>query len=147
MPPALELREKRRGMAARGRSSWPPPDTPSSARVVWRAGRRADAAYGVNLMEGQVDADVLELDTDSGKTALRVVDAKTTVGAVFDGDTLTGLTVAARLRPIWPRRPEGFSDWDGALLEELRSALEETERAGWRRCWTCPGRWRPTFWG
>ena len=127
--PALELREKREGDGGAGEKQ-----LASAGYAIFREDGLAgwaegDAAYGVNLMEGQVDADVLELDTDSGKTALRVVDAKTTVGAVFDGDTLTGLAVACTVEANLAQAPEGFSDWDEALLEELRRALEETERA------------------
>lgn len=53
------------------------------------------AAYGVNLLRGQVDADAVEISLPGGKmAALRVVGAKTKVKPLFQGGTLVGLEVS-----------------------------------------------------
>lgn len=91
--------------------------------VGWATG---DAALGVNLLLEEVAADVLELSGPAGaRPALRVVEAKTKVKPVFEGDVLTGLDVSCTVEANVAQAPAGL---DGAALEELRAALEETEK-------------------
>lgn len=99
----------------------------ASALVGWAEGA---AAAGIELLTGQVEARILELPVAEGEMlALRVVGAKSKVRAVFEGDSLTGLKVTCAVEANLAQAPDGMSDWDTAALEELRSALEETERA------------------
>lgn len=88
--------------------------------VGWATG---EAALGVNLLMGQVEADILAAGPPG--TALRVVEAKAGVRPVFDGGRLTGLEVDCRVEANVAQAPGGL---DAAALEELRVALEETER-------------------
>ena len=84
--------------------------------AAWAEG---DQAEGVNLAMGRVDADVLELEG----AALRVVGASTTVRPVFEGDTLTGLSVLCR---VDANLAEASPNAD---VEALCRALEEAEGA------------------
>lgn len=86
----------------------------------WAAG---EAALGVNLLLGRVEADILTAGPTG--TALRVVEARTGVKPVFDGERLTGLEVDCRVEANVAQAPAGL---DAAALETLRTALEETEK-------------------
>lgn len=83
-----------------------------------------EAAGGVNLFLGQVDADVLELEG----AALRVVGAKTSVRPVFEGGRLAGLDVVCRVDANVAEAPPGETLRDRAVLENLSRALEEREK-------------------
>ena len=57
-----------------------------------------EAAYGVNLLLGQVDADVVEVPVPGGESAaLRVVGARTRVRPRFQAGELTGLEILCRV--------------------------------------------------
>lgn len=86
----------------------------------WAAG---EAALGVDLLMGRVEADILA--AGPAGTALRVVGVRTGVRPVFDGERLTGLEVDCRVEANVAQAPAGL---DGAALEALRAALEETEK-------------------
>lgn len=90
-----------------------------------------DAARGVNLLLGKVDADVVDVDLPGGKpAALRVVGAKTKVCPVFDGGKLTGVAVTCR---VDANLAEGDADLrDPAVLEALKQGLAETEEGRMR---------------
>ena len=61
----------------------------------WASG---EAARGVNLLQGQVDADILELPGPGREPiALRIVEAETRVEPIFEADELTGLSVVCRV--------------------------------------------------
>ena len=78
-----------------------------------------DAALGVNLVLGQVDADVVELPLDGGGVAaLRVVGARTSVRPVMDGGALTGLSLTCTLDA---NMAEGNLD---LRTEEVHASLE-----------------------
>lgn len=86
----------------------------------WLAGwAEGEAAEGINLLMGRVDADVLELE----EAALRVVGAKTAVGPIFEGERLTGLSLRCRVDANLAEVS------GGAGPEELLQALEEVEQA------------------
>ena len=81
-----------------------------------------DGAKGVNLLMGEVDADVLELDlTELGKVALRIVGAKSRVEPVVQDGRVTGLTVTCR---VDANLAEGAGEVNLAR-EEIRRQLEE----------------------
>ena len=78
-----------------------------------------DAALGVNLVLGQVDADMVELPLDGGGVAaLRVVGARTSVRPVMDGGALTGLSLTCTLDA---NMAEGNLD---LRTEEVHASLE-----------------------
>lgn len=85
-----------------------------------------EAAQGVNLLLGTVEADVVELPLDGGSTAaLRVVGASASVRPVFDGDTLTGLTVTCKVEA---NLAEGELDLrDENTAHALEAALSQVE--------------------
>lgn len=85
-----------------------------------------EAAYGVNLLLGQVDADVVELPVPGGgSAALRVVGAKTRVRPQFQGGDLTGLEVLCR---VDANLAGGSVDLeDRAVREALEEALARRE--------------------
>jgi len=94
-----------------------------------------DAALGVNLVLGQVDADVVELPLDGGGVAaLRVVGARTSVRPVMDGGALTGLSLTCTLDANMAegnldlRTEEVHASLEAALAQveeaRIRSALE-----------------------
>lgn len=105
-----------------------------------------DAALGVNLVLGQVDADVVELPLDGGGVAaLRVVGARTSVRPVMDGGALTGLPSPVRWTPIWRR---------GIWISERRRYTPPSRRPWprWRRRasgprWNWHRSWTRTIWG
>ena len=89
-----------------------------------------DAAQGINLLLGAVEADVVELPTDGGTAALRVVGASSSVRPVLDGDTLTGLSVTCRVEA---NAAEGALDLrDGEGVRALEEALARVE---YERVW------------
>ena len=92
------------------------------ALVGWAEG---DAALGVNLIFGRVDADVVEVTAlDGTRTALRVVGAATSVKPVWQGDTLTGLKVHCQVEA---NLAEGIAMPDEATITALEEALARTE--------------------
>lgn len=92
------------------------------ALVGWAEG---DAALGVNLIFGRVDADVVEVTAPDGtRTALRVVGAATSVKPVWQGETLTGLKVHCQVEA---NLAEGTAVPDEATLTALEEALARTE--------------------
>ena len=90
--------------------------------VGWAEG---DAALGVNLIFGKVDADVVEVQApDGAKAALRVVGAAASVGPVWDGDRLTGLKVHCE---VDANLAEGSAMPDEATLSALEEELARVE--------------------
>ena len=85
-----------------------------------------EAARGVNLLMGWVDADVLEVETPSvGRAALRAVGAETKVRPVFEGDTLTGLELQCQVDANLAEGGDGAHLEDPVLLGELETALAQ----------------------
>ena len=92
------------------------------ALVGWAEG---DAALGVNLIFGRVDADVVEVySPDGARAALRVVGAAASVRPVWQGDTLTGLEVTCR---VDANLAEGSAMPDRAALDALEQELARVE--------------------
>ena len=92
--------------------------------VGWAEG---DAALGVNLIFGKVDADVVEVQAPDGTSAvLRVVGAATSVKPMWDGDTLTGFKVHCK---VDANLAEGSAMPDEATLTALEEELARTEAA------------------
>ena len=86
-----------------------------------------DVALGINLLQGRVDADVVDLPLGGGgSAALRVVGVHTSVLPVFDGERLTGLAVNCRVEANLAEGDVTFRD--KAALAELEQALAETEK-------------------
>lgn len=86
-----------------------------------------EAALGVNLIFGKVDADVVEVETPDGtKAALRVVGAAASVRPVWDGDTLTGLKVHCQ---VDANLAEGSAMPDETTLTALEEELARVEAA------------------
>lgn len=84
-----------------------------------------EAARGINLLLGKVDADIVEVASSGGTAALRVVGAKTTVRPVFEGEILTGLEICCR---IDANLAEGGADLrDPAARSALEEALAQVE--------------------
>lgn len=94
-----------------------------------------DAARGVNLLLGQVEADLLELNRPEGRFALRVVGARTRVRPVFDGATLSGLEVRCGVEANIAEAPPGL-ELSEAVLDALRAALETVEEGRLRQALT-----------
>ena len=95
--------------------------------AAWTSG---DQAHGINLIEGQVNADIVEAALPGGgRAALRVVGARTAVAPVFRGDRLTGLSITCRVEA---NLAEGSADLElgqGDALSGLEAALADTEAA------------------
>lgn len=92
------------------------------ALVGWAEG---DAALGVNLIFGKVDADVVEVQAPDGtKAALRVVGAAASVRPIWQGDTLAGLKVHCK---VDANLAEGSAMPDQAALDALEAALAQVE--------------------
>jgi len=92
------------------------------ALVGWAEG---DAALGVNLIFGKVDADVVEVQAPDGTAAaLRVVGAATSVRPIWQGDTLAGLKVHCK---VDANLAEGSAMPDQATLDALEAALAQVE--------------------
>ena len=106
-----------------------------------------EAAYGVNLLLGQVDADVVEVPVPGGESAaLRVVGARTRVRPRFQAGELTGLEILCR---VDANLAGGNADLeDPAVRTALEDGLSGTGgssrpsgRSG--RSWTGPWRSGP----
>lgn len=92
------------------------------ALVGWAEG---EAALGINLIFGRVDADVVEVETAGGaRAALRVVGAAASVEPVWEGETLAGLKVRCQ---VDANLAEGCPMPDQAQLAQLEAALADTE--------------------
>lgn len=92
------------------------------ALAGWAEG---EAARGVNLILGRVDADVVTVTGPDGAPAvLRVVRAVPTVRAVWSGERLTGLEVSCR---VDANLAEGSPAPDRAALEALAGELARVE--------------------
>ena len=92
------------------------------ALVGWAEG---DAALGVNLIFGKVDADVVEVQAPDGTAAaLRVVGAAASVRPIWQGDTLAGLKVHCK---VDANLAEGSAMPDQATLDALEAALAQVE--------------------
>ena len=90
--------------------------------VGWAEG---DAALGVNLIFGKVDADVVEVQAPDGTAAaLRVVGAATSVRPIWQGDTLAGLKVHCK---VDANLAEGSAMPDQATLDTLEVELARVE--------------------
>lgn len=89
-----------------------------------------EQAHGVNLLEGQVNADVVELALPGGeRVALRVVGARTKVAPVMTGDALTGLTITCRVDANLAEGPAHLNLSQGDTLTALERALADVEAA------------------
>lgn len=85
-------------------------------------------ARGINLLEGEVDADVVELDLPSGdRCAARVVGARTHIAPVFQGNTLTGVSVVCSVDANLAEAPDGLNLEEEGVLAELEEALAGVE--------------------
>ena len=90
--------------------------------VGWAEG---DAALGVNLIFGKVDADVVEVQApDVTAAALRVVGAAASVRPIWQGDTLAGLKVHCK---VDANLAEGSAMPDQATLDALEAELAQVE--------------------
>ena len=83
-----------------------------------------EAARGVNLILGRVDADVVTVNGPDGAAVLRVVGATPTVRAVWSGGRLTGLEVSCR---VDANLAEGSPMPDRVALEALAGELARVE--------------------
>lgn len=89
-----------------------------------------EAARGVNLLMGWVDADVLEVETPTvGRAALRLVGAKTKVRPVVSGGLLTGVELRCEVDANLAEGGYGAHLEDPALLDELEQALADRSRS------------------
>lgn len=88
-----------------------------------------DAALGINLLLGRVEADVVECPMAQGTAALRVVGAQTKISPVFEKGALTGLTVKCAVDASVAQGPENL-DLEHSPEEQkaLETALAQTER-------------------
>lgn len=85
---------------------------------------QGDAALGVNLIFGKVDADVVTVTAGDTSAALRVVGADTGVAPLWDGGRLSGLEVTCRVEA---NIAEGAPMPDQAALSALAAALADME--------------------
>ncbi|MCI7474406.1 MAG: spore gernimation protein GerC [Clostridiales bacterium] len=84
-----------------------------------------DAALGVNLIFGKVDADVVEVQAPDGTAAaLRVVGAAASVRPIWQRDTLAGLKVHCK---VDANLAEGSAMPDQAMLDALEVELARVE--------------------
>ena len=89
-----------------------------------------DAARGINLLLGSVEADVVELPLDGGGTAaLRVVGASASVRPVVEGGALTGLTVICKVEANLAEGDLDLRDEQAAHALEEALARVEHDRA------------------
>lgn len=89
-----------------------------------------EQAHGVNLVEGQVNADIVEVELPgSRRAALRVVGAKTKVAPVFQDGALTGLTVTCRVEANLAEGSADLGLGQGDALAALEDALADRESA------------------
>lgn len=119
-----------------------------------------EAAYGVNLLLEQVDADVVEVPVPGGgSAALRVVGARTQVRPLFQGHTLTGLEIVCRVDAnlaggrVSPEDRAGLEALEEALArkesERIRAALTlgQDLDADFLDLQSAAGRTAPWHWG
>ena len=93
------------------------------ALAAWAEG---DAARGLELLTGSVEADVVELSLPGGIAALRVVGASAAVVPVFEGERLAGLSITCRVEA---NAAEGAVDLDAPeAVRALEEALAAVER-------------------
>lgn len=92
------------------------------ALAGWAVG---EAARGINLYLGRVDADILETEG----AALRIVDARTKTRPLFDGDRLAGLEIICRVEANLAEADPGLEVEDPAVLGRLEDALCQTAEA------------------
>lgn len=89
-----------------------------------------EQAHGINLLEGQVNADVVELSMSSGeKVALRVVGATTRVTPVMNGEVLTGLRIVCDVEANLAEGPARLGPSKADTLTALEEALAQVEAA------------------
>lgn len=116
--PALRLSEE--GLEAAGYGI-----LREGALVAWTDDGQA---HGINLLEGQVNADVVELSLHGGpQIALRVVGARTSVTPVMRQGHLIGLSIACRVDANLAEAPSGLDLGRGDLLAQLEQGLAEVE--------------------
>ena len=85
-------------------------------------------AHGINLLEGQVNADVVELPLPGGeRAALRVVGARTRIIPIMEEGQLTGLSIACRVDANLAEAPSGLDFSQGDLIQQLEQALAQVE--------------------
>lgn len=85
-------------------------------------------AHGINLLEGRVNADMIELTLPDGAgAALRVVGAETTIRPVWEKDTLTGLTITCTVDANLAEAPSDLDLSQGDMLAWLEERLAEVE--------------------
>ena len=98
-----------------------------NALAGWADG---DAARGINLLLGQVDADVLELDLPGGgKAALRIVGSAAKVRPVFQDGTLAALEVSCQVDANVAEAPAALDLSDDTVRRRLNAALVAAEEA------------------
>jgi len=86
-----------------------------------------EAARGINLLLGKVDADVVEVELSGETAALRVVGARTKIRPVFQGDALTGLEITCK---IDANLAEGQADLrDAEIRRRVERQLAQVEEA------------------
>lgn len=91
------------------------------ALAGWAEG---DAALGVGLLLGGTNTDILELETEAGTAALRIVGSGAKICPVFEGNTLMGLEVNCAIEANVAEAPPGLDQDGGEALAELCTALE-----------------------
>lgn len=129
--PAIVLEPKREGDGGEGKDG----TLNAKGYAVFRGGTlvgwaEGQAAMGVNLLLGQVEADVLEVSLPGGgQAALRVVEAKTGVEPVFRAGRLAELIIRCRVEANLAQAPEGLDLTGEALRDRLTAALAEREQA------------------
>ena len=96
------------------------------ALIGWAEG---EAALGINLLLGRVEADVVECPTKEGTAALRVVGAETKISPNFEKGALTGLTVECAVDANVAQGPKNM-DLEHSTEEQraLEAALAGIER-------------------
>lgn len=100
-----------------------------NALAGWALG---DAARGTDLLLGRTEADIVEVDAGGGgKTALRLVSAKTGVRPVFDGDRLVGLDLDCAVEANVAQAPPGMdiAEAMGPLGAALTAEVQKRARA------------------
>lgn len=119
--PALSLSEQTEGvLTAAGYGI-----LKEGALVAWTSDSQA---HGINLLEGQVNADMIELTLPDGSSvALRVVGAKTKLRPIWEENTLTGLTIACTIDANLAEAPSDLDLSQGDLLSCLEKSLAEVE--------------------
>lgn len=87
-----------------------------------------EQAYGINLLEGQVNADVVEVALPGEEqVALRVVGAKTKVEPVMDGDTLRGVSITCKVDANVAEGADQLNLSQGDTLAALEQVLAQVE--------------------